>query len=797
MKNRRSGKSGQKKALLLHAPLPHPETLNDSDHKSRQGFSLLGRDYGEREEEESFELHSKDETKCNGRGPVEVTLSQPTRTANGQCSHSEVPEEMRSLIIEKSKVGLEEDSELVVKGWLYREVRGGWIRQRRHWFILTQDSLDYYTSQEKNARRLGTLVLTSLCSVIWPDKQTYKETGYWSITVYGRKHCYRLYTKHFNEAVHWACAIQKVIDSKAPVETPTQLLIRDIEENKFNLEVVEQIYQHNPILKYTSHPLYAPLLPFPYGSLDHSYHGGKGYTTLRDEAVKVFNSLQQLEAACDPVPLIQGVLQTCLDLPPLRDEVYCQLVKQTSGEPAPRAPAHLRCWQLLTCMSCTFLPATHVLNYLRFHLKRVQSLCPDSEMDNYASFIWEALEKTRCRERVPSWEEIQVLMGRQEMMCTVHHPGPGSCRLPISSHTTADELVKKMSEQLGLQHSQNTFALFEQSAHRERPVGGSTIIADILTRFENLSAKEPEPDAKWRLCFKLYCFLDTESIPNDSLEYTFLFEQCHEMVVRGQVPASEDDLQALAALRLQSLIGDFSTHSPCPSLDQLFPGHVLEARVLLALKNPQPTPPTPPTPQAPPNGCPQRFPNGLLAGAPWSHVAAHKQRAERDLRARSRLKEEGALVMGAIVERWKGLAGSGRQESMATYLAIARRWPGFGCTLYEVDFYISSTGSFSQKLWLGVAAKSVSLYRQGEPEALESFPYGQICSYGASDSNTFKITAGDRHLLFETSKLTEIMQLMNAYFSAACQQQGHGGEPKRDEGFCPAPRVLETPSQPV
>lgn len=65
----------------------------------------------------------------------------------------------------------------------------------------------------------------------------------------------------------------------------------------------------------------------------------------------------------------------------------------------------------------------------------------------------------------------------------------------------------------------------------------------------------------------------------------------------------------------------------------------------------------------------------------------------------------------------------------------------------------SSTGSFSQKLWLGVAATSVSLYRQGEAEALESFPYGQICSYGVSDSNTFKITAGDRDLLFETSKV--------------------------------------------
>lgn len=42
------------------------------------------------------------------------------------------------------------------------------------------------------------------------------------------------------------------------------------QENKFHPEVVEHIYQHNPILKYTQGPLYAPLLPFSYGSLEHT-----------------------------------------------------------------------------------------------------------------------------------------------------------------------------------------------------------------------------------------------------------------------------------------------------------------------------------------------------------------------------------------------------------------------------------------------------------------------------------------------------------------------------------------------
>lgn len=53
-------------------------------------------------------------------------------------------------------------------------------------------------------------------------------TGYWSVIVYGRKHSYRLYCKLLNEATRWANAIQNVIDTKAPIDTPTQQLIQDI-----------------------------------------------------------------------------------------------------------------------------------------------------------------------------------------------------------------------------------------------------------------------------------------------------------------------------------------------------------------------------------------------------------------------------------------------------------------------------------------------------------------------------------------------------------------------------------------
>ncbi|XP_023999794.2 unconventional myosin-X-like [Salvelinus sp. IW2-2015] len=84
------------------------------------------------------------------------------------------------------------------------------LKLKKRWFVLTSNSLDYYKSSERSVSKLGTLVLNSLCSVVQPDEKVYKDTGYWSIVVHGRKHSYHLYTKLLNEAMRWASAIQGV-----------------------------------------------------------------------------------------------------------------------------------------------------------------------------------------------------------------------------------------------------------------------------------------------------------------------------------------------------------------------------------------------------------------------------------------------------------------------------------------------------------------------------------------------------------------------------------------------------------
>ncbi|NXF85479.1 MYO10 protein, partial [Eubucco bourcierii] len=230
------------------------------------------------------------------------------------------------------------------------------------------------------------------------------------------------------------------------------------------------------------------------------------------------------------------------------------------------------------------------------------------------------------------------------------------------------------------------------------------------------------------------------------------------MVLRGYVPTSEETLQMLAALRLQSLNSDFSTHAAFPRLEELFPPHVLHARL--------PTPRHRPAAKC--RGARLRV--GLLAGGLWGQMLA-KQRAERDQRLWGRLREEGASTMAAIVEKWKLLQGMGRPEAMAAYVALVREWPGFGSTLFDVDLRASPLEARPQRLWLGIGAKAVSLYKPGELEPLDSFGYSRISSFGASDSSTFRLSVEDRDLLFETSQVDEIAQLLNTYLTSTGTQQ--------------------------
>ncbi|KAM4688660.1 unconventional myosin-X [Discoglossus pictus] len=748
--------------------------IAESPEDASQWFSVMSQVHSSTEHE-IREMHDEQANPQNAVGTLDVGMidsvcasDNPDRpnsfviiTANRvlHCN-TDTPEEMHHWItlLQRSKGDTRvEGQEFIVRGWLHKEVKNSpkmsSLKLKKRWFVLTHNSLDYYKSSEKSALKLGTLVLNSLCSVVQPEEKIFKETGYWNVIVFGRKHCYRLYTKLLNEATRWSSAIQNVIDTKAPIDTPTQQLIQDIKENCLNNEVVEQIYRRNPILRYTHHPLHSPLLPLPYGDINLNLLKDKGYTTLQDEAIKIFNSLQQLESLSDPVPIIQGILQTGHDLRPLRDEFYCQLIKQTNKAPNPGSTGNLYHWQILTCLSCTFPPSRGILRYLKFHLKRIREQFQGSEMEKYAVFIHESLKKSKCREFVPSRDEIEALINRQEITTTVYCHGGGACKITINSHTTAGEVVEKLIRGLAMEDSRNMFSLFEYNGEMDKAIESRAVVADVLAKFEKLSVSSEGGDKPWKFYFKLYCFLDTEHVPKDSVEYVFMFEQAHEAFIRGHYPAPEETLQVLAALRLQYSQGDYSLHTNVPDMEDYYPMQKLKSRITQSTK------------AFTPSERSERKRSSFLEGTlrrSFRSGSISKQKLEEEQMLDMWVKEEVLSARTNIIDKWKKLQGMNPDDCMAKYMALIKEWPGYGSALFDVE---CKEGGFPQELWLGVSVEAVSVYKRGEGRPLEVFHYEHILSFGAPLANTYKIVVDERELLFETSAVVDIAKLMKAYIS--------------------------------
>uniref|UniRef100_A0A8C7CB94 Myosin X, like 3 n=1 Tax=Oncorhynchus kisutch TaxID=8019 RepID=A0A8C7CB94_ONCKI len=691
-----------------------------------------------------MEIHHEQANPKNAVGTVDVGLidsvcasDNPDRpnsfviiTANRviHCN-TEMPEEMHHWIglLQKPKGDARIDGQdFLVRGWLHKEIRAKStsLKLKKRWFVLTSNSLDYYKSSERSVSKLGTLVLNSLCSVVQPDEKVFKDTGYWNIIVHGRKHSYHLYTKLLNEAMRWASAIQGAVDSKVPIETPTQQLIRDIKESSMNVEAVEQTYWRNPILRYTQHPLHSPLLPLPYGEVNIHLQKEKGYASLQDEAVKIFNSLQEMEAVSDPVPIIQGILQTCHDLRLLRDEVYCQLIKQTNHVPQPNSSANRAHWHLLTCMSCTFLPSRGILRYLKFHLKRVKEQFPGTEVDMFAHFIGESLKRTKVRDYVPSQEEIVALLTRQEMTTTVYCHGGGSCKISINSHTTAGEVVEKLIRGLAMEDSRNMFSLFQHNNTTDRAVESRVIVADVLAKYFGRYPTAPE--------------------------YLDLNVNAHESLTSGHLPAPEDTLQHLAALRLQFLHGDKARVSW--SLDTVYPVGRLRARILHFTKVGGHTLERRRT----------SFLDGTLRRSGLKTGSMKKQKMEEEQMLEMWVKEETSATRTSILEKWSRLQGLDQHTAMLKYMNIIKEWPGYGSTLFDVE---CKEGGFPHDLWLSVSAENVSVYKRGEPKPLETFPYEHIIFFGSPQATTYKITVDDREMFFETPLVGEITKIMKAYIN--------------------------------
>lgn len=373
-------------------------------------------------------------------------------------------------------------------------------------------------------------------------------------------------------------------------------------------------------------------------------------------------------------------------------------------------------------------------------------------MEKYALFIYESLKKTKCREFVPSRDEIEALIHRQEMTSTVHCHGGGSCKITVNSHTTAGEVVEKLIRGLAMEDSRNMFALFEYNGHVDKAIESRTIVADVLAKFEKLAATSEVGEQPWKFYFKLYCFLDTDNVPKDSVEFAFMFEQAHEAVIHGHYPAPEENLQVLAALRLQYLQG-ITHRTP----------RYRPSRRSTRCRGSRPASANPP--RASRRGAAGEEAHELPGGDP----AAELPDGLRDTA------EGRGGADGGHVGQGGGVLRAGQHPGQVEEVPGHEPGTGHG-QVHGLDqgvawVRVDALRRGVQGRWLSPGPLAGRQRRCGlclqawGGEAIGSLPVRTHPLLRCPLANTYKIVVDERELLFETSEVVDVAKLMKAYIS--------------------------------
>eukprot|EP00036_Acanthoecidae_sp_10tr_P012400 CAMPEP_0206295594 /NCGR_PEP_ID=MMETSP0106_2-20121207/5245_1 /ASSEMBLY_ACC=CAM_ASM_000206 /TAXON_ID=81532 /ORGANISM="Acanthoeca-like sp., Strain 10tr" /LENGTH=2074 /DNA_ID=CAMNT_0053726249 /DNA_START=150 /DNA_END=6370 /DNA_ORIENTATION=- len=262
---------------------------------------------------------------------------------------------------------------------------------------------------------------------------------------------------------------------------------------------------------------------------------------------------------------IQTTVAWGIEREELRDELYCQVMKQASMNLNPDEQE--RAWSFL-CMCCvSFPPRKSLYPYVKAFIKPYER---DQMVGPTATFSLDALKKVNYngpRRYAPSTIEIQAIMKLQPIICRFYFLDGQAKAIGVHPSWTAADVIAAIAAKIGLQNTAG-WALFESTPQVEHFIRNHEYVGDILaqweaeqrtsmkmTKYQTVSRKGATQalglgDA--RFVFRKRLFLDPKSVPTDPMEYRLLYYQAVHCVTRAdEFPITDADALRLAGLQAQ------------------------------------------------------------------------------------------------------------------------------------------------------------------------------------------------------------------------------------------------------
>ncbi|XP_027749857.1 pleckstrin homology domain-containing family H member 1 isoform X2 [Empidonax traillii] len=429
---------------------------------------------------------------------------------------------------------------------------------------------------------------------------------------------------------------------------------------------------------------------------------------LQTEALKLFKSCQlfinvPVEASSIDyhVSLAQTALQVCLTHVELQNEIYCQLVKQTSCR-QPQNHSVIQCWQLLALCAPLFLPQHHFLWYIKQHLQRHAD--PRSEIGKYAIYCQRSVDRTVQageREAKPSRMEIVSILLRNPY----HHSLPFSIPVHFMNGTyqvigfdgssTVDEFIQRLNQETGMRKpSHMGFSLFTDDPsgrNLEHCLQGNMKICDVISKWEQ-ALKELHP-GKYeggtrivKLTYKNRLYFRSQAKGETDRERLLLAFQVSNEIAHGRFPVNKELALEMAALMAQVEYGDLdrSGSSSPGGTSQLKMQHLLH-QVL------------------------DKF-----------YPKHYKQNITP---------EQLRQLIDRLAMKWMVLQGCSPPECIRIYLTVARKWPLFGSKIFAAKPILPSSLE-DCPVWIAVNEDGISILDYNTMHLKVSYSYSSVLTFG-------------------------------------------------------------------
>ncbi|KAL9872077.1 unconventional myosin-XV [Glossina fuscipes] len=242
------------------------------------------------------------------------------------------------------------------------------------------------------------------------------------------------------------------------------------------------------LVKWQDSPIHAPLLRLP--------------NDLAPLALECFDCILRycsdipMEPELSEVKCVYTVLMHCHKYLALRDEVYCQLMKQTTANRSSCPDSAQRGWRLLSILAAYFGCSDALRPYLVEHLTSAASDRRRSCHGTAAVCLTNLRKTARCggRKNVPSVEEVTaVSAGRSARRQIYRLPGGAERVVNTRCSTVVADVISELCALLGIESEveQQEFSLYciVQGDAFTMPLAADEYILDVTT--ELLKSGQP------------------------------------------------------------------------------------------------------------------------------------------------------------------------------------------------------------------------------------------------------------------------------------------------------------------